>query len=206
MPNIYICRFPFSFPRMRKKDSARAFVQRILQEELHTSLPVRVERQEQGKPYLPDYPDFFFNYSDSGGYAVVATSSHEIGVDMETVRHRPDYKEILKRFFLPEEARMVEEAGGGDTGLSRFFCLWTQKESLLKYIGCGLGGKMHEYKVLGHCAVYAEKKIPLRTYTVQQGQIKPYGECPAVLDDVVITLCTEDAGEPFFAPILSIQE
>lgn len=181
-------------------------MQQILQKELHTCLPVRVERKEQGKPYLPDYPGFFFSYSDSGEYAVVATSRHEIGVDMETVRHRPGYKEILRRFFLPEEARMVEEADSGEAGLSRFFCLWTQKESILKYIGCGLGGKMHEYKVLNHCAVYAEKKLPLRTYTVRQGQIKPYGACLAALGDMVLTLCTEDAGEPIFAPILSVQE
>lgn len=206
MLKVYLGRFSLLLPHARKKDALHGFVQRILQQELQTEKPLRIERYPQGKPYLPDYPAFFFNYSDSGDYAALAVSDTEVGIDLETIRPRPNYRAILSRFFMPEEYGMVEKADSEHLRLVRFFRLWTQKESTLKYAGCGLGEKIREYRVFENYALFAEKKLPLQTYMVQQRQIKRYDEHNVQRGDVLLSLCTESSQTPWFAPILSLPE
>lgn len=206
MLKVYPCHFPSTLPHLRKKDALHGFVQRILQQELQTEEPLRIERYPQGKPYLPDYPGFFFNYSDGGDYAALAVSDTEVGVDLETIRSRPNYLAVLHRFFLPEEYAAVEKADSEYIRLVRFFRLWTQKESALKHAGCGLGEKMREYKILEYYALHAEKKLPLQTYRVQQRQIELYNEKDVRMGDVLLTLCVESSERPVFSPILSLPE
>lgn len=206
MLKVYLCHFPSTFARVRKKDALHGFVRQLLHQELQTEEPLRIERYPQGKPYLPDYPAFFFNYSDGGDYAALAVSDTEVGIDLETIRPRPNYPAILSRFFLPEEYEAVEKADSEHLRLVRFFRLWTQKESALKHAGCGLGEKMREYRILGDYAWYAEKKLPLQTYRVRQRQIELYNEKEVCMGDVLLTLCLEGSERPVFAPILSLPE
>ena len=47
------------------------------------SYPVTWGEDENGKPYLPDYPAIYFNLSHAEEYAVCALSDAALGVDIE---------------------------------------------------------------------------------------------------------------------------
>lgn len=192
MPSVYVCRFPSSLSKAQKKDFSRAFVQKCLQTALQKE-EVSIARKAQGKPYLPEHPDFFFNHSDSGDYAVLATDRHEIGVDVEVIRAR-DYAEVLKRFFAAEEAEAVLNAASEEERLSRFFRLWTSKESLLKQVGCGLGAEMSRYQVIDGKAVGADD-LELRTYLLREKKVLDFDSHSAVTGDVMLTLCCKKGSE-----------
>lgn len=198
MPTIHQTTFPPGLHRAQKKVLAGAFMQKVLQSELNVSHPLKIERTAQGKPYLLDYTDLAFNYSDSGDMAVLATDRHPIGVDMELIRPR-SFQGILDRFFLPEEREPVLAAGTDKDRLACFFRLWTAKESLLKYVGCGLGGEMRRYTVCGGYAVCEGRMLLLQTYVVKKdGGIMVYQEGIADVGDTLLTICTESPEEARF--------
>ena len=76
-------------------------------------------KRESGKPYCRD---LFFNISHSGDFVLLAVSDFEIGIDIEKIRD-VDLK-ISDRCF-EEKVSTKEE----------FFSMWTQKESIIKYLG-----------------------------------------------------------------------
>ncbi len=202
MPRIHVCRFSSRLSEERKKALWRDFVRKTLRSELGEE--VRIGRQPQGKPCLVDYPGFFFNCSDSGDYAVLATDSHEIGVDLEVIRPRP-YREILHRFFLPEEARSVLVADSEQERLHLFFKLWTGKESLLKQVGCGLGADMRRHLVVDGKPSGAVKGLELRSYLLREERLMPYDASCARHGDAVLTVCARKGGTdtvvPHFIPL-----
>lgn len=197
MPRLYLKTFPPTTTNSQRKSLAEAFRQEVLQSETGKVHPIRIERTEQGKPYLPDDPELFFNYSDSGDMAVVAVDSRPVGVDIEKIRPR-SIQGILERFFLPDEIKQVE-ASTEEERLIRFFRLWTAKESLLKQIGCGLGGEMRRYEVCGNHARCGETELSLQTFVLSRnGRIAPYGNTPVSVGDSLLTLCAESEEEPRF--------
>ena len=100
----------------------------------------------QGKPHIPQRPDFHFNLSHAGSWAVIAFGGSPVGVDVERIREDTDIRAFSARFFTPQEARYVLE----DPALSRdrFFRVWTDKESYLKYLGTGLRRDLRSFSVL----------------------------------------------------------
>ena len=101
-----------------------------------------IARTERGKPYFTSPADLFVSVSHSGDYFVCALGSCPLGVDVQThVARRKESEEekivrlknIAKRFFHPRELPLLEE----DT-VSRFFALWTAKESYVKFTGQGI--------------------------------------------------------------------
>ncbi len=87
----------------------------------------KVERNEQGKPYIPDSP-YFISFSHKGDVSVAAISDHEVGVDIENVT-APRNITRLSRLFDDSE---VPES------LYDFYRLWTAKEAMGKYNGTGI--------------------------------------------------------------------
>lgn len=205
MPHLHLTTFPQTKTKSERKPLSEAFIQQVLQSETGEVHPIRIERTRQGKPYLPDYPELFFNYSDSGEMAVVAIDSCPVGVDIEKIRPRP-FQGILERFFLPGEIRQVA-ASTEEERLIRFFRLWTAKESLLKQIGCGLGGEMRSYEVCGNHARYGETELSLQTFVLSRnGQISPYGNTAVSLGDTLLSLCAESREEPRFYLLPSMKD
>ena len=101
-----------------------------------------IARTGRGKPYFTAPEDLFVSVSHSGDYFVCALGSCPLGVDVQThIAHRKEsgeekivrLKNIAKRFFHPRELPLLEE----DT-VSRFFALWTAKESYVKFTGQGI--------------------------------------------------------------------
>ncbi len=117
----------------------------------------RIEKGEQGKPFLPDYPEVHFNLSHCRGLVVCGFSDSEIGVDAELVR--PYNGRAGKRVFSPSEAEQTEQS---DCPEETFFRFWTLKESLGKNLGTGLSSSLSEvsFRLDGEnpkCEKYPEK-------------------------------------------------
>jgi 4'-phosphopantetheinyl transferase len=87
----------------------------------------------QGKPFLPEGPQF--NLSHSRDFVGAAVSDGPVGLDLELVR--PYFEKLPARIFSPGELRWFRDRG--ETRLD-FFTLWTLKESYYKFLGTGLPG------------------------------------------------------------------
>jgi 4'-phosphopantetheinyl transferase len=60
---------------------------------------IRINKNQYGKPYLKEYPNFNFNISHSGEYVLCAVDDKSIGIDVEEEGKHIDYEEIAKNFF-----------------------------------------------------------------------------------------------------------
>lgn len=100
---------------------------------------LNIQLGEFGKPYLPEFPDIHFNISHSGNYVVCAFSDSPVGIDVQTIL---SYKEkIAKRILSYEKVREIEESQNPDL---LFTTCWSEKEALLKKVGCGFSGEVNE--------------------------------------------------------------
>jgi len=94
-----------------------------------------------GKPRLLPEGPLRFNVSHCEDDALVAVSTgRDLGVDLERVRDDVDWEEIAEQLFSEEE-RAALGSLPAPWRRSSFFATWTQKEALLKALGCGLGGE-----------------------------------------------------------------
>lgn len=94
---------------------------------------VKIVTSEHGKPYA-EGGELFFSLSHSGGYAAVALSDSEIGIDIEVPKQRSDERlvRLAKQFFSDEEyGRVIENPQ------KNFYRIWTAKESRAKFSGEG---------------------------------------------------------------------
>jgi len=93
-----------------------------------------------GKP-LWTHGGLCFSLSHSGDYALLATDETEVGVDIE--KNSSVTKGIAERAFTENEiAWMNEECE------TRFFSLWTMKESVMKLDGRGFSLAPQSFSVL----------------------------------------------------------
>ena len=53
---------------------------------------LKFEKNQYGKPYLSEHPDFYFNISHSGEYVLCAIDNNPIGVDIEEVVRAIEYE------------------------------------------------------------------------------------------------------------------
>ncbi len=96
----------------------------------------QIEKTDQGKPFLPEFPAFHFNITHSKELIMIALSQGPVGVDLERVR-KLNVLPIAKRFFSPEELLFLEEEDQ-EQNQQTFFKLWTAKEAALKANGGGI--------------------------------------------------------------------
>jgi 4'-phosphopantetheinyl transferase len=68
---------------------------------------VIIKKKIGGKPFLPDYPNIYFNMSHSGKYSVCAFSQNECGVDIQEIY--PVNIRIAKRVFHQNECIRLEK-------------------------------------------------------------------------------------------------
>ena len=94
--------------------------------------------KENGRPYLPNFPNLWFSFSSSRfGFLGAWSSTHAIGVDLEDKTRNVEPGDLAQHFFSEAEAKAVESARG-QARLRTFFQLWCLKEAALKSIGEGL--------------------------------------------------------------------
>ncbi len=92
------------------------------------------EKGPWGKPCVRSRPELQFNLSHSGDWVVIAWGNSPVGIDVEVIRRDIAWEPLVRRYFSAREQAFVREADS----LSRFFQVWTAKESYLKYLGTGL--------------------------------------------------------------------
>ena len=87
-----------------------------------------------GKPRLARAAsEWGFNLSHAGDYVVAALAKGAaIGVDLESLARKADVDALGERVFSESERTQAREGGR-----AAFFALWSQKEALLKALGCG---------------------------------------------------------------------
>ena len=107
-------------------------------------------RAEGGKPYYPAFPDFHYNISHSGSYAVCAYCTQPVGIDLQKIPEDPHrILLIAKRFFSSEEQEALRELQGKNEpeAMCRLFCrYWTARESYIKLTGRGLAEPFENFR------------------------------------------------------------
>jgi 4'-phosphopantetheinyl transferase len=104
----------------------------------------------RGKPFLErsaSTADLRFNLAHSGSLVAVAlTRGREVGVDLESIHHLPDWSLVAARIFSTRE---LEELYAVPATQQRdaFFNGWTRKEAYLKATGEGLIDALHTIEV-----------------------------------------------------------
>ncbi|WP_127596277.1 4'-phosphopantetheinyl transferase family protein [Paenibacillus lautus] len=113
-----------------------AMVYRILRDKLGLD-PKNIEivRNAYGKPFLKNHDNLHFNVSHSGHWIVCAVSHEPVGIDVEKIEAID--MDIAKRYFHKAEFNALLHCAPS-VRLSRFFDLWTLKESYIKAVGKGL--------------------------------------------------------------------
>jgi 4'-phosphopantetheinyl transferase len=101
---------------------------------------LRIAHDNNGKPYLPHYPETKLSLSDSNGWNALALSEiRPVGIDIECLRPLV-WEPMLAMLSVPGEAEQIKRASGEAAPPSTFFRCWTAKEAILKAAGTGLKG------------------------------------------------------------------
>ena len=137
---------------INKKDKIRASIGEILVRSIIIR-ELNIENEHikfeenllYGKPYLHGYLDFNFNISHSEDFVVCAVDSKPVGIDIEAVKCI-EYKDIAQNFFTEREFNYIVKQKS-DIQLSRFYEIWTLKESYMKCIGKGFSIPLKSFSV-----------------------------------------------------------
>lgn len=123
-----------------------------------------------GKPYILGRPDFHHNLSHSGPWVVLACGSEAVGIDVEETGMDAKKEKLARRYFTEaEQSYIFRSEAGRDT---RFFEIWTAKESYVKYLGTGLQTPLNSFDVT---------TMPSPRFHTQ------------TLENCILTLCTNAA-------------
>ncbi len=127
---------------LRQEDKLRCVTADALLKTALGTADYRIEKNDCGKPYVKDQCGFHYNISHSGRYVVIAWGDTEVGVDVQQHEAGTGMDALAERFFAPDEKDYVLR------NAQRFYEIWTQKESYLKYIGKGLHRDLRSFSVL----------------------------------------------------------
>ncbi len=104
---------------------------------------VRILTGENGKPYLPDFPQLHFNLSHSGTAVMAAFAPCSVGCDVEAVGV-PNLR-VAGRFFAQEEQALLARCQSDEEQAELFYRLWTLKESYIKMLGTGMRTPLSDF-------------------------------------------------------------
>jgi len=118
------------------------------------SLPQRsglsFEYRKNGKPYLTEPEDVYFNISHSGDMVICAIAPFEVGCDIEQIVSGSRTSKIAKRYFTGEEQEFVDSS---PDRTAAFYRMWTLKESFMKVTGLGLALPLTDFCIhMPECA------------------------------------------------------
>ncbi len=136
---------------INKKDKIRALIGEILirtlvAEKLNISNNhIIFKKNQYGKPYLKEHPEFSFNISHSGDFVVCAIDDKPVGIDIEQIKHIA-YEGIVKSFFSASELDNIAKEDS-NVQLSKFYEIWTLKESYIKCCGQGLSMPLKSFSI-----------------------------------------------------------
>ncbi len=139
-------------------------------------------KNADGKPYIKELPDFFYNLTHCTSYAALVVDSHPIGIDVEGIRK--DGKKLAERFFTKEEKETLLKAWSD----KEFTRIWTRKESYLKATGVGMRMPLDGFSVL--------REEVQRTEKMPQGMVGEkdvyYIKSIPFMEDIFLSVCRKD--------------
>jgi 4'-phosphopantetheinyl transferase len=143
-------RFHFEGDRQRYV-AARSLLRRILAAYLSlTPQELRFVYSDKEKPSLAlahAGSGIKFNLSHSGGVALYAFArDHDLGVDVERIRHDFEVEPLARRFFSPHEQNQLAGPSAAEK-VEAFFRCWTRKEAYIKATGDGLSLPLTQFDV-----------------------------------------------------------
>lgn len=148
-----------SFKRIPDKKRtllASLMLEEVLKEEYGIDYDYTIEYKENGKPYIKELPELYFNISHSEDLVMVALADEEIGVDIQVEKELSD---ALK-------AKILAPGEECDNPIRT----WCAKESFIKYTGRGIAEDMRTFA----CDYYSGKIVGLN------------GEERAFFDNIVL--------------------
>ncbi|MGG4046130.1 MULTISPECIES: 4'-phosphopantetheinyl transferase family protein [Paenibacillus] len=96
---------------------------------------IRFSKNEYGKPYLENNPDFHFNITHSNNQIVCITDGDRVGVDVQHIK--PIGLDLARKFFTEQEHLLLTNIVSYHERLETFYDIWTLKESFIKAVGKG---------------------------------------------------------------------
>ena len=84
-----------------------------------------VKRDKNNKPYLENTIGLKFNISHTDGLVLLAFFKREVGVDVEKINYKFEFKDILENCFTKYEIINI------DNNIISFYRYWTAKEAYL---------------------------------------------------------------------------
>ena len=101
-----------------------------------------VKRDKNNKPYLENTIGLKFNISHTEGLVLLAFSKREVGIDVEKINFKFEFKDILENCFTRDEIINI------DNNIISFYRYWTAKEAYLKCDGIGLIRNLKEVEII----------------------------------------------------------
>lgn len=101
-----------------------------------------VKRDKNNKPYLENTIGLKFNISHTEGLVLLAFSKREVGIDVEKINFKLEFKDILENCFTRDEIINI------DNNIISFYRYWTAKEAYLKCDGIGLIRNLKEIEII----------------------------------------------------------
>lgn len=99
----------------------------------------RIECGDNGKPYLPDLPEIYFNISHCKKGCICGIADAPIGVDVQEIR--PFSLQIAKYCCTKKELELLFQS---EEPARLFTKMWVMKESYLKMLGRGITTKLND--------------------------------------------------------------
>lgn len=121
--------------------------------------PVLWDTDENGKPYLVDYPDIYINMTHSKDYAACVIADAPAGVDIQYMR-AVDLS-IAGRFFCEEEQKYIKDS---ENPKNAFYEIWVRKESFIKAVGRGLGIPLGSFSAMSDTVEYGKEKYSFKMH------------------------------------------
>ncbi|MCP4178616.1 MAG: 4'-phosphopantetheinyl transferase superfamily protein [bacterium] len=169
-------------------DKLRAAVSCLLKKYIidfkYNSETPEIEYNSFKKPYFSDYPGVKFNLSHSGDWVVAAVSEYEVGIDCEIMKKLDSFLDIAKNYYSREEYVYLLEGESSFAQISRFYDIWTKKESFIKAVGKGLSLPLTSFTVpfeKTDCIAYTDKLWHVESLNIDDGTHKA-----AVCSEVII--------------------
>lgn len=101
-----------------------------------------VKRDKNNKPYIENTIGLKFNISHTEGLVLLAFSKREVGIDVEKINFKFEFKDILENCFTRDEIINI------DNNIISFYRYWTAKEAYLKCDGIGLVRNLKEIEII----------------------------------------------------------
>lgn len=121
-----------TFDDRKSKAVTAVILQKMIKEEFGISQPV-ICRSPQGKPYLKEYPQLFFNVSHCREACAVAFADRPVGIDVQEIR---SFSQVTAEWVCSESE--LTALAGSDNPDRFFIRMWTMKESYVKMTGIGI--------------------------------------------------------------------